>query len=122
MTSGSPDELGTAAAKIVDTAIDAGANTLGDVTFFKQDLSAAYQEALAKGAAVARANAEALAQGLGVKLTGVRQVSGSPRYRDVTYNQMGQPQYDEPPTSTPLVAGEIVISCQVSLTAEFGAD
>ena len=119
VTSDSPDELGTAAAKIVDTAIGAGANILGAVDFYKQDLTAAYREALSKGAAAARENAEALAEGLGVRLTGVTRVSGSPTYTTVTYNQMGQRQIDEAPTSTPLVPGEMVISCEVSLTAEF---
>lgn len=119
VTSESPDELGAAATKIVDAAIGAGANILGGVDFFKQDLTEAYREALSKGAAAARANAEALAEGLGVRLIAVKQVSGSPRYSVTTYNQMGQRRMDDVEASTPFVAGEMLISCDVNLTAEF---
>jgi uncharacterized protein YggE len=119
VTSDSPDELGAAATQIVDAAIGAGANILGSVEFFKQDLTEAHRQALSKAAAAARANAEALAEGLGVRLLEVIQVSGSPRYSVTMYNQMGQRQMDDMETSTPFVAGEVVISCDVSLTAEF---
>lgn len=65
------DQLATAASRVVDTALAAGANIGGDIQFYLSRNSRAPMEALKLAVAQARQNAEAVAQAAGVRLTGV---------------------------------------------------
>src|SRR5579863_4838908 len=71
------------AAEILDIAVTAGATSSGQIDWTVKDEKALEAEALDKAAARARANAEVLAKGMGVRLGSLIYVS----------NQVSSPQY-----------------------------
>ncbi|MBN1262344.1 MAG: SIMPL domain-containing protein [Anaerolineae bacterium] len=64
-----------ATGRVLEAALDAGANTVNGVTFTVEDSKALQQVARQEAVQNARAKAEQLAAGLGVKLGDIRQVS-----------------------------------------------
>jgi uncharacterized protein len=74
------------AAEILDTAINAGATSSGQIEWTVKDEKALEAEALDKAAARARKNAEVLAKGMGVRLGSLIYVS----------NQMSTPSFPRP--------------------------
>jgi uncharacterized protein YggE len=111
------DELSARAAKIVDTALGAGANSLGGVDFYVADPSHAEEEALTLAVQDAQRDAETIAKAAGATLTGLVSVEESSAVRvpralpmDVTASFAGM-------ASTPIEIGEISITSEV--TAKF---
>jgi uncharacterized protein YggE len=78
----SPDR----AAEVLDVAVTAGATSSGQIDWTVKDEKALEAEALDKAASRARANAEVLAKGMGVRLGSLIYVS----------NQMSAPQFPRP--------------------------
>jgi hypothetical protein len=74
------------AAEILDAAVNAGANSSGQIDWTVKDEKALEAEALNKAAARAKANADVLARGMGVKLGALIYVS----------NQMSAPSFPRP--------------------------
>ncbi|HEY1578624.1 MAG TPA: SIMPL domain-containing protein [Terracidiphilus sp.] len=74
------------AAEILDTAVNAGATSSGQIDWTVKDEKALEAEALDKAAARVRANAEVLAKGMGVRLGSLVYVS----------NQMSAPSFPRP--------------------------
>jgi uncharacterized protein YggE len=72
---GEAEDLKKWVAQVIDGALVAGANTMNGPWFSKEDTSAAKREALEKATRDAMANAEAMARGLGVKITRYSYVS-----------------------------------------------
>ncbi|HAA90170.1 MAG: Bp26: periplasmic immunogenic protein [Thermoanaerobacterales bacterium 50_218] len=60
--------------EIIDAAVSAGANKVESISFTKKDLQSAQQEALKQACRNARMKAEAIAEGLGVTITGIASV------------------------------------------------
>jgi hypothetical protein len=118
-----PDKLGAAAARVLDTALENGANIVQHVMFFKQETEAARREALTKAVAEAVANAKALAAGAKVNISETVHISGSPQYVYGPYQMSNRAQVaftgGEGGTDTALVAGELEITCNVSVTCTY---
>jgi len=74
------------AAEVLDAAVNAGATSSGQIDWTVKDEKALESEALDKAAARARANAEVLAKGMGVRLGTLIYVS----------NQMSSPSFPRP--------------------------
>jgi uncharacterized protein len=74
------------AAEMLDVAVNAGATSSGQIDWTVKDEKALESEALDKAASRARANAEVLAKGMGVRLGSLIYVS----------NQVSSPQYPRP--------------------------
>jgi hypothetical protein len=74
------------AAEVLDVAVNAGATSSGQIDWTVKDEKALETEALDKAAARARANAEVLAKGMGVRLGSLIYVS----------NQVSSPQFPRP--------------------------
>jgi uncharacterized protein len=74
------------AAEVLDAAVNAGANSSGQIDWTVKDEKALEAEALGKAAARAKANAEVLAKGMGVRLGTLIYVS----------NQMSTPSFPRP--------------------------
>ena len=74
------------AAEVLDIAVNAGATSSGPIDWTVKDEKALETEALDKAAAGAKANAEVLAKGMGVRLGSLIYVS----------NQVSAPQYPRP--------------------------
>jgi uncharacterized protein len=74
------------AAEVLDVAVNAGATSSGQIDWTVKDEKAIEAEALDKAASRAKANAEVLAKGMGVRLGSLIYVS----------NQVSSPQYPRP--------------------------
>ena len=100
--------------------LDAGANKVNQISFGLSDAKREqlYTDALADAAKNARVKADAIAEGLGVRITGI--VSASEGYVSVTpyYRSLGAAEsavsYD-----TEISAGDVSVSASVSVVYEF---
>jgi uncharacterized protein YggE len=116
------DKLSAAAAKVLDTALENGANTLEQIVFFRDDLTDARREALTLATKDAVANAGALATGAGRKLADIISIDSNPEYGQVNTMSNNSDLWQRPGgTSTELVAGDVEVTCRVTVTATYGA-
>jgi uncharacterized protein YggE len=116
-----PQKLAGTATQLLDSALENGANALQQITFFRDDLTETKRQALTKATADAVANAKALAAGDERKVLDVINIDGQPEYHvPMQTNNTYQPQ-DAAGTGVSLVAGEVEVTCRVSVTATFSA-
>lgn len=106
------DELGDRGARIIDTALASGANSVGALQFFLADPQPAIDEALAAAVQDAARDAAIIAHAAGVTLGAVHSV-------DQTQNVFLSPRAVTIPSmvATPIEVGDIVITSNV--TARF---
>lgn len=104
------------AGEIIDAATGTGANTIRGIEFSVKDERALRAKALAEAARNARANAEAMAAGLGLRITRVLRVEDTvePPVRPV--REMAMMRADA--AQTPVEAGTIDVQASVFVTAE----
>ncbi|NPV30422.1 MAG: SIMPL domain-containing protein [Firmicutes bacterium] len=99
----------------IDAAVRAGANKVESIEFLKKDPAAAQREALQNACREARLKAEAIAQALGVRLTGVLSVQEStgsdyqPPIRQAKMIEAGG-------APTPIEPGELQVRASVTIT------
>jgi uncharacterized protein len=115
------ERLGPLAARVLDTALESGANMVEQVVFFREDDREAKREALVKAVQDARANAHALAVGADRKITDVINIVGQPDFGYMPQRMMMNSVQtavggDE---GTSLMAGEQEITCTVSVTCSY---
>lgn len=118
------NRLSNDAGRVLDTVLENGANIVQRIVFFKADDSALKLEAMTKAVENAVANAQALATGAGAKLTGTIALSGSPEYwgrgNDNVVQQAFVPALGGGGgDDTHVVAGEVIITCQVNVTCTY---
>ena len=115
------ERLGKDASRVLDTGLEAGANQVQQVVFFKQDLEPARREALIKAVRKARDNAEALAAGGDVKIIDIVRINGEPSYFQpyMMQNRMQTAGGFGGQGGISLVAGELEITCRVSVTCVY---
>jgi len=118
------ERLGASAGKVVDTALEAGANGIDRVTFFKADDEADRLKCLSEAVADARRNADAIAETAGVTILGpitINSESSRPEYfaSNTMMVQSMAPAGGEN-TASSYAAGEIEITCSTHVTFEFG--
>jgi uncharacterized protein YggE len=110
------DQLGTKAGKVIDAAFSAGANELNNIAFTVSDTTAKDLTKQARILAVADASdkAKTIADGLGVKITGVQQAIESSGYYapSVTVNMAGA---EMAKASTEILPGSLSISVSVQV-------
>lgn len=109
------------AGEIIDTAGSRGANAMRGIQFGVKDERALRAQALREAAQNARANAEAMAAGLGLKIARVQRIEDAeaPIVRPMQMEMMARSAAaDAPPT--PVAPGQIEVEARVSLTAELG--
>lgn len=110
----------TSTGKVIDAATGAGANNIQSVQFSVKDEGAARADALRLAAQKARASAEAMAAGLGMKLGRVLRISDSepvrvfPAQRQVMMEAM----QSKAAPDTPIEPGTVRIHAMVNITAE----
>jgi len=110
------------AAEVLDIAVNAGATSSGQIDWTVKDEKALEAEALDKAATRAKANAEVLAKGMGVRLGSLIYVS----------NQLTAPQYPRPmpmmamksaePAPQPLSIEPHQVSREASVSAVFAIE
>ena len=114
-------KLSGVASRVLDTALENGANIVQQISFFKRDLTEARRQAMAKAVEDAVANAQALAAGGKVKIADTISINGEPTYHYFG-GQMAQSNTSFPGPAgddTPLVAGDLEITCRVSVTCTY---
>jgi uncharacterized protein YggE len=102
---------------LIDSAIAAGANRVNSLNFSVKDDTKARTEAIAIATRDARAQAEALASGLGVKLGKVLKATTVSQARPIPM-RMGRAMAMSANVATPVEPGEATVAATVSLTFE----
>ena len=103
--------------KLLDAASGSGANNVSSISFTLRDSSPVYAQVLAEAATKARANAEAIAKALGVRVTGV--LSAEPQeITPVRPIPMAQMAMAREKTETPIEAGNLDVHASVIVTLE----
>ena len=102
---------------LIDSAAEAGSNSIQGLTFDSTKRNEHMKEALAKAVKDAKTTAETVANAAGVKITTIYQISPSynypiPVYRDFAESKMAAAP---PPPPTPIEAGEILIKASVNM-------
>lgn len=122
VTDTDPEKLGVLASRVLDAALENGANNIQHIMFFKQDQAESRREALSKAVQAAEANARALASGANVVIKDTITISGQPQFDYYYGNRMqnaAQVAIGGDVGDTPLVAGDIEITCTVSVTCTY---
>lgn len=104
-----------AAGKIIDTGIQAGANTVNGLSFGMKDPQPMQAQALRLAAQKAKANAEAIASGLGVRIGAVMIAEQGSSIRVVNTDVRAGAA---PSPTTPVEPGLVVVSATVSVEVE----
>jgi uncharacterized protein len=107
--------------KLLDSVTQSGANNIQRLQFSLKDEGSVRAQALADAVSKARANAEALAAAMGVRLAGVWRIEqeGAERIRPMLMNRMGAAMMTEaaaPPT--PVEPGTVDVHAAVTLLME----
>lgn len=115
------EKLASQASRVLDTALEKGVNTVQQISFFKKDLTEARRQAFTKAVEDATSNARALAVGAKVNITDTISISGQPayHYRGQQLAQVQAPAGGGDEGDTPLVAGDLEVSCSVSVTCSY---
>ena len=106
------------AGESIDKAVAAGANQVEDIQFLKKDTGPQQREALQKGCKDARLKAEAMAEGLGVKLGDIASVEESSAVTPVTFNERmmkAEANMDMGSVTTAIQPGELEINATVTV-------
>jgi uncharacterized protein YggE len=108
--------------KLIDVAMQAGANTIQRLLFTLKDEHSAQLQALRLASTKAKAKAEEMANALGLKVIKVLSVTEGERgIRPIIMPQARVSQMDAAATApTPVEAGTIEVRSSVTLTAEVG--
>lgn len=106
--------------KVIDIATKSGANTIRGIEFRLKDEQALRAKALADAARKARANVDAMASGLGLKVVRILRVEDERPVQVLPVRQMMMEAKSAAMDSvaTPIEAGDIQVEARVVLTAE----
>jgi len=106
------------AGRLIDAAMQAGANSVNRLMFTLKDEQAAQFEALRLAAAKAKAKAEAIAAALGVKILRIASVTEGERTIQPIYRQALATRAEAAPAPTPVEPGTVEVRASLSLTVE----
>jgi uncharacterized protein YggE len=114
--------LGANASRVLDAALENGANLVQQIVFFKEDEAAIRRDALAKAVEEALANARAIASGARVQVLDTFRLEGQPEFAygpgqcGLTNTVViGGPAAGE----TPVIAGDLEVTCRVSVSCSY---
>jgi uncharacterized protein YggE len=109
------------AGRLIETALAAGANRVGGLRLGARDPAALEQQALAGAGRNARAKADALAEGLGLRVVTVSNVQGDPMPARAAFPEVPVccPALDAAPGPPPVEAGETRVTARVQVTFVF---
>jgi uncharacterized protein YggE len=112
------DEVG----KLIDAAMQAGANNINRLMFTLKDEDAARLDALRQASAKAKTKAEAIAASLGLKVLRIASVTEGERSFQPIYRQapMARGEALAAQAPTPVEPGTVDVRSTVTLTAEVG--
>jgi hypothetical protein len=115
--------LGDDGSRIVDTALNAGANNVGGLNFFLTEVAGPRAQALDLAVKDARHNADAMAKAADITLTGIYSMEGSPQFnnypRPMPMFAMKAAASAESMAQTPVETGETTITSDVTIRYKF---
>lgn len=101
--------------KLIDSAAEAGSNSIQGLRFDSTKRNEHMREALAKAVKDAKTTAETVANAAGVKITTIYQISPSYNYPVPVYRDFAESKMAAAPPPTPIEAGEITIKASVNM-------
>jgi hypothetical protein len=104
--------------RLIDSAMQAGANNINRLVFTLKDEQAAQLEALRAASAKAKAKAEAIAESLGLKIVKIAAVTEGERAIQPIFRQPMLARAEAAPAQTPVEPGTVEIRSSVSMTVE----
>lgn len=104
--------------RLIDSAMQAGANNVNRLVFTLQDELAAQLGALKMASAKARAKAEAVAAALGLKIVRIISVNEGERMVQPIYRQAMAARAEAASAPTPVEPGTVEVHSTVSMTVE----
>ncbi len=105
--------------KVIDAAMQAGATNVNGVSFTLKNDETVRQQALAMAAQKARANAEAIAKALGLRIVGVLEAqSGEASSVRPLYQPMMAARAMAAAAPTPIESGSVTVEATVTITLE----
>ncbi len=104
--------------RLIDSAMQAGANNINRLVFTLKDEQAAQLEALGAASAKAKAKAEAVAASLGRKIVKIASVTEGERAIQPIYRQPMLARAEAAPAQTPVEPGTVEVRSTVSMTVE----
>jgi uncharacterized protein YggE len=100
---------------LIDSAAEAGSNSIQGLTFDSTKRNEHMKQALAKAVKDAKTTAETVANAAGVKITTIYQISPSYNYPVPVYRDFAESKMAAAPPPTPIEAGEITIKASVNM-------
>ena len=104
--------------RLIDGAMQAGANNINRLVFTLKDEQAAQIEALRSASAKAKAKAEAIAAALGLKIVKISSVTEGERMIQPIVRQVTAMRAEAAPAQTPVEPGTVDVHSTVSMTVE----
>ncbi len=121
------DKLASTASKVLETALENGANGVEDIEFFRKDLTDLKRDALTKATEDALGNAQALVLGAKRKVTDVLMIDNASSWYDrpisvggFNMGGFGGGQPGHGGTDYTVFAGTVQVTCKVKLTCLHG--
>lgn len=124
VTGAASDMLGEYGSRIVDTALNAGANNVGGLNFYVTDMSTARMQALELAVKDAKRNADAMAHAANITLSGVYSMEGTPQFGGYPrpmpmYAMKSAGQDAEASVAAPVEVGETTVTSDVNIRYKF---
>ncbi len=104
--------------RLIDAAMQAGANNINRLVFTLKDEQAAQLEALRAASAKAKAKAEAIAAALGLKIVRITSVTEGERMVQPVFRQVAAMRAEAAPAQTPVEPGTVEVHSTVTMTVE----
>lgn len=123
VTNASAENLGEYGSRIVDSALNAGANNVGGLNFYLTETAGPRAKALDLAVKDARNNADAMAKAADITLTGVYSIEGSPQFnmppRPMPMYSMKAGMAAAEMAQTPVETGETSVTSDVTIRYKF---
>jgi uncharacterized protein YggE len=104
--------------RLIDSAMQAGANNINRLVFTLKDEQAAQLDALRAASAKAKSKAEAIASSLGLKIVKISSVTEGERAIQPIFRQPMLARAEAAPAQTPVEPGTVDVRSTVSMTVE----
>jgi uncharacterized protein YggE len=113
------DTLGELASRLIDTALNNGADQANLERFFVQDMNAPRAQALEEAVRDARRNADVMARAANVSIKGLYSLEGTPQYGGIPMPMaaLSSRAMEAAPAPVPIETGEMTVTSDV--TARF---
>lgn len=114
-----PVKLAADAGRVLDAALANGATGVEQIQFFARDLEKARRDLLTRAVEGAMRNARALAAGANRSIDEIATIHGQPQFGEYSNIRQQNTLFAAGDDSTPLVAGDLVLTCNVTVSCKY---